>query len=144
MTAALAALPIMATADTFSEWQEDPTRIFTADEVVLDELKWKLRGLFVFGEDPNEPAFVEQLDLIAARRDELVERDVIVIVDTNPDERSTLRNEFRPRAFMMVLTGKDGEIELRKPAPQSVRELSRTIDKMPMRQQEIHNRRTGE
>ena len=32
-------------------------------------------------------------------------------------------------------------IELRKPAPWSVREITRTIDKMPLRQQEI---RAGE
>jgi hypothetical protein len=32
---------------------------------------------------------------------------------------------------------KDGEVELRKPAPWDVREITRTIDKMPSRQQEL-------
>jgi hypothetical protein len=36
-----------------------------------------------------------------------------------------------------VIMGKDGEVELRKPRPWDVREISRTIDKMPLRQQEI-------
>jgi len=37
--------------------------------------------------------------------------------------------------------GKDGRVALRKPAPWSVRELSRSIDKMPLRQQEMADRR---
>jgi len=40
-----------------------------------------------------------------------------------------------------VLIGKDGGVKLRKPFPWSVRELSRSIDKMPMRQQELRDRR---
>ena len=51
------------------------------------------------------------------------------------------RLRLRPRGFMMVLMGKDGEVELRKPAPWSIREISRSIDKMPLRQQEIEDRR---
>jgi len=36
-----------------------------------------------------------------------------------------------------VLIGKDGNVKLRKPFAWGMRELSRVIDKMPMRQQEI-------
>ncbi|MEO0922698.1 MAG: DUF4174 domain-containing protein, partial [Pseudomonadota bacterium] len=42
---------------------------------------------------------------------------------------------------MLALVGKDGTIKLRKPVPWDVRELSRVIDKMPMRQQEVRDRR---
>jgi len=38
------------------------------------------------------------------------------------------------------LIGKDGKVKLRKPRPWTVRELSRVIDKMPMRQQELKQR----
>ena len=38
---------------------------------------------------------------------------------------------------MLTLVGKDGNIKLRKPFPWSVREISRSIDKMPMRLREI-------
>jgi len=86
---------------------------------------------------------LEQMDLIAARIDEMVERDVIVITDTDPNTLSDLRRKLRPRAFMLALIGKDGRVALRKPAPWDVRELSRSIDKMPLRLQEIDNRRTG-
>jgi hypothetical protein len=42
---------------------------------------------------------------------------------------------------MLVLIGKDGQIELRKPAPWDVREITRSIDKMPLREQEVEDRR---
>jgi hypothetical protein len=38
---------------------------------------------------------------------------------------------------------KDGTIYLRKPSPWDVREIGRTIDKLPMRQDEIRERRTA-
>ncbi len=56
---------------------------------------------------------------------------------------SDLRTKLRPRGFMLVLMGKDGEVKLRKPLPWTVRELSRSIDKMPMRQREEREGREG-
>jgi hypothetical protein len=71
----------------------------------------------------------------------LAERDVIVITDTDGAAMSDVRTTLRPRGYMMALVGKDGRVALRKPEPYDVRELSRSIDKMPLRQQEIQDRR---
>ena len=90
---------------------------------------------------PLDPMFIEQLDLLRDGIEEMVERDVIVIVDTDPANPSALRTALRPRAFMLTLVGKDGRTALRKPAPWDIRELSRAIDKIPMRQQEIIDHR---
>lgn len=144
ITAAIAALPFSALADTFDAWSADPTKVFTSAEVDLDELHWQLRAVVVFGDGDTDPLFLQQMELITSRIDELVERDVIVIADTDPNTLSELRKRLRPRSFMLALIGKDGGVALRKPAPWDVRELSRSIDKMPLRQQEIKNRRTGE
>jgi protein-L-isoaspartate O-methyltransferase len=76
--------------------------------------------------------------------DDLAERDVIIITDTDPSAETELRTRLRPRGYMMALIGKDGRVALRKPSPWSVRELSRSIDKMPLRQQEISDRRVSE
>ena len=73
--------------------------------------------------------------------EELALRDVVVIFDTDPAGRSDTRLRLRPRGFMLALMGKDGAIKARKPSPWDVRELSRSIDKMPMRQQEMQDRR---
>ena len=103
----------------------------------LSEFRWKKRPVVVFADSADDPAFIEQLELLEAREDELRERDVVVLTDTDPAARSALRLKMRPRGFMLVIVGKDGGIKLRKPFPWDVREISRSIDKMPMRQREI-------
>ena len=125
----------------YERWQAQPTTIFDAAEVDTAELEWLLRPLVVFADTPNDPRFRQQMDLLMADIDELVERDVIVITDTDPAAMSALRTQLRPRGYMMALVAKDGRVALRKPAPWSVRELSRSIDKMPLREQEIRDRR---
>ena len=68
----------------------------------------------------------------------------MIIVDTSRYDPSDIRRKLRPRGFQITLSGKDGGVKLRKPFPWDVRELSRAIDKMPMRQQEIRDRRAEE
>jgi hypothetical protein len=122
-------------------WREDPELILDSSEVDIDEFRWIARPIVVFADTEADPAFIRQMELISAQRRELVERDVAVIVDTDPDALSDLRRKLRPRGFMLTLIGKDGGVKLRKPFPWDVRELSRSIDKMPIRQQEIRDRR---
>ncbi len=116
---------------------------FDAVELNLNDFLWKKRPVVVFAETEADPAFQRQLELLLSRPDALTDRDVIILVDTNPDELSELRRELRPRGFMLALIGKDGEVKLRKPRPWNVRELTRVIDKMPMRQQELKDRRAA-
>lgn len=122
-------------------WQADPSTIFDASEVDLADFKWVARPVVVFAESPADPAFREQVELLTERLDELVERDVVLITDTSPDEKSDIRRKLRPRGFMLTLIGKDGGVKLRKPFPWDVRELTRQIDKMPIRRQELRDRR---
>ena len=116
-------------------------QILQADSIDLNDFLWVARPLIVFADSPADPRFSEQLELIERRPTPLLERDVVVILDSDRSSESALRTQLRPRGFMLVIMGKDGEVELRKPAPWSVREITRTIDKMPLRQQEI---RAGE
>lgn len=124
-------------ASTLGLWEEDKTRVFSADEVDLNDFSWVARPVIVFANADRDPAFEQQMELLRARLDDLAERDVVIIVDTDPAGESALRTKLRPRGFMLVLIGKDGQVKLRKPFPWDVRELSRSIDKMPMRRQEI-------
>ena len=135
------------TASTASElsvierWQADPTLVFDASEVTLAELLFVARPVIVFADSPFDPRFAEQLDLLAADVSGLVARDVIVIADSDPAARSDARARLRPRGFGLVVIGKDGRVAQRKPAPWSVREITRAIDKLPLRQQEIREGR---
>ncbi|MCW1951807.1 MAG: DUF4174 domain-containing protein [Octadecabacter sp.] len=122
-------------------WVADKTRVFDATSLDIDTLIWLARPVVVFADSPNAPRFVQQMDLLLARPDELAQRDVIVLTDTDPSAQSALRTRLRPRGFGLVIIGKDGEVELRKPSPWDVREITRTIDKMPLRQQEVEDRR---
>ena len=117
------------------------TLFVDADSVDLSEFVWEKRPVIVFADSPNDPNFDLQIAYLERRADALLERDVVVLTDTDPAAQSALREKLRPRGFMLVLIGKDGGVKLRKPFPWDVRELSRTIDKMPMRQREIRDRR---
>lgn len=134
-------LPVLAQESVLDRWRADPTQVFDAADVDLSSLIWEARPVVVFAQSPNDPQFRQQLDLLMRDIDELALRDVIVITDTDPSAQTAARLRLRPRAFMLVLIGKDGQTKLRKPTPWDVRELSRSIDKMPLRQQEIEDRR---
>ncbi len=143
----MGAQPVMATdgspaegTDPVAAWQADPATRFTGDEVDIEAFKWIARPVVVFADTPADPAFQEQIELLDARIGALVDRDVVVITDTDPDARSELRRKLRPRGFMLALIGKDGGVKLRKPLPWDVREISRSIDKMPLRKQEVRTR----
>ncbi len=127
--------------DIVETWEADRAATFEASTVNVDDLVWVARVVVVFADTPNDPAFRQQMDLLADKAEDLAERDVIIVTDTDPAAQSELRTRLRPRGFSMVLIGKDGEVKLRKPAPWDVREISRSIDKMPLRQQEVVDRR---
>lgn len=128
---ASAALPEEATAPVFLD--ENPEN--------LAEFVWSKRPVIVFADSENDPNFRQQMTFLRDRVDALRDRDVVVMTDTDPSVTSPLREKLRPRGFMLVLIGKDGDVKLRKPFPWDVRELSRSIDKMPLRQREIRARK---
>ncbi|MDA7428524.1 DUF4174 domain-containing protein [Primorskyibacter aestuariivivens] len=121
--------------------EEAETIILPSAQHEIDEYLWLKRPLVVFADSPADPRYEQQMQLITDRLDDLRERDVVVLTDTDKSTLSPLREKLRPRGFMLVLIGKDGTVYLRKPFPWSVREISRSIDKMPLRQQEIRDRR---
>lgn len=130
------AAPLAADTDTTPE-----EKMLFAPAIMddLSEFRWKKRPVLVFADSEDDPAFIEQMELLRNREGALLERDVVVLVDTAPELRSPLRLKMRPRGFMLVLVGKDGGVKLRKPFPWDVREITRSIDKMPMRQREIRD-----
>ena len=116
-----------------------PVLFAPADMADLSEFHWKKRPVLVFADSEDDPAYQAQMELLREQPEDLLERDVIVLTDTDPQARSALRLKMRPRGFMLVLVGKDGGIKLRKPRPWDVREITRSIDKMTIRQREIRD-----
>jgi len=145
---ALVLLALMSNDAMAQEAQEPPETpveagVMRPDTDDLQQFVWKNRPLVVFADSPNDPRFIQQMAYLEAQLDALAERDVVVLSDTDPEAKSALREKLHPRGFMLVLIGKDGTIYLRKPFPWDVREITRSIDKLPMRQQEVRDRRAG-
>lgn len=125
------------------EVKGSPEFPYSGSEVTLDEFKWRARLIVVFADTDADPAFRLQMDLLNRRPEVLAERETLVIVDTDPAAQSAVRRALRPREFMLVLIDKEGQVELRKPRPWGLREISRVIDKMPLRQLEIEEMLRG-
>jgi hypothetical protein len=107
----------------------------------LDELRWVARPLVVFADTPEDPRFVQQMRLLEADPEPLVERNVVVLTDADPAANGPLRQRLRPRDFGLVLIEIDGSVAQRRPVPTSVREITRQIDRMPSRREETGSRR---
>ena len=111
--------------------------ILDAEDVELADFLWTSRLIVVFADTERDPAFQRQIELLAERPEPLLERDVIIVVDTDPVELSDIRKKLRPRGFSFVFIDKDGVVKLRKPAPWPVREITRSIDKTDLRIDEL-------
>ena len=109
--------------------------IRSAEDVTLDEFLWLKRPVVVFADSPADPRYVQQMQYLMSELNALDVRDVVIITDTDPSTRTSVRRALRPRGFMLAIIDKDGQVKQRKPLPFSVREISRAIDKMPTRQQ---------
>jgi len=121
--------------------EEPVLRIVDAAEVELGDFLWVARVVAVLSDTPNDPAFIQQLRDIEARAADLIERDVVVVIDTDRHSDSDLRRLLRPRGFMLAIIEKDGTIAQRRPAPRDVREINAIIDRFPLRRQEMLERR---
>ncbi|MEX0350497.1 MAG: DUF4174 domain-containing protein [Paracoccaceae bacterium] len=133
-------IPFAATATDGSE-PDEAGMIRTADDSDLSEFLWTNRPIVVFADTEADPRYQQQIDMLMAEEGMLTDRDVVVLTDTDPSNPSELRRKLRPRGFQLVIIGKDGGVRLRKPFPWSVREISRSIDKMPLRQRELREQR---
>jgi len=128
-------------AETAAEAEPEGLRILDATDIDPDEFLWEWRILAVMADTPNDPAFIRQMRDINERANELFERDVVVVFDSDRNSGSILRQRLRPRGFMLVIIDKDGEVKQRRPAPRDVREISAVIDRFPLRRQEMLERR---
>lgn len=141
-TLAQEAVPVAAPteapiADPATVEAEAPALIRSAQGAELADWLWTHRVIVVFADSPNDPRFVQQMAFLQGDLDAWQERDALILTDTDPAARLEVRQELRARGFMLVVLGKDGKVVLRKPAPWDAREISRSIDKLPLRKQEI-------
>lgn len=114
-----------------------------ASGVAPEDFVFASRPVVVFADTPDDPAFRSQLDLIARDAAYLAQRDVVVVVDTDPAQQSPWRRKLRPVGFSLVILDKQGVLVDRKPFPWSAREIGRAIDKTPESRAENARARAG-
>ncbi len=134
LLAALAALPLAGLRPAGAQGDADP----------LAQYLWVARPVIVFANTDRDPRLLRQVSELERVAADLEDRDVVVIVDTEPGpsryETTDLRRKFRPHDFNVIVVGKDGEVKKRSPQPITGDSLARLIDRLPIRQQELGRR----
>lgn len=144
-------LLLLSTIAPMAHAQQSLTSYTAIDRVVL-----------VFAPTDKDPRYLQQLAELSHHAAEMKERDLIVLptplheaplitpgAQRDPpgptlsgDERTLARRSLHvaPGDFAVILIGKDGGEKFRSSQPVSMNRLSRLIDAMPMRQDEMHRR----
>ena len=124
-------------------------------EFDLDSLRWKHRVLLLFSPSESDSSFRLQKQDLASRRQEVLERDLMVLeILEHGESRASdrilsekaaegIRNRVGVRSgrFQVLLIGRDGGVKLRSEQPVPVQDILGLIDSMPMRRQEMDSKR---
>jgi hypothetical protein len=112
-------------------------------EQTLRQSRWKKRVLLVAAPNAEQVDFKTQKALLAANRAELAERDFLVL-DVLYSQLSAADQQFlskkigvQPPSFTVILIGKDGGVKEKSNRPIPPADLFGTVDKMPMRREEM-------
>lgn len=131
---------VIATLLPVAAWADTAFAPVGAKDTALAEQLYVTRPLVVFADSPEDPSFRRQMELLARGYPDLAERDVLLVIDTDPALRTEWRQKLRPRGFSLVIMDKDLRPVIRKPLPWEVREIVAAIDKLPLRRTEILER----
>ncbi|WP_161787236.1 DUF4174 domain-containing protein [Hymenobacter sp. IS2118] len=115
-------------------------------EQTLRASRWQHRVLLLAAPTAAHPDFKAQKALLATQKAELADRD-FVVVEALYDQLSAADLAFlkqktgaQPPQFAAVLIGKDGGVKERRARPIPPADLFGTVDKMPMRRQEMRRK----
>ena len=135
----------------------------THAQQTIDSYRHTNRLLLLFAPDRNDPRFRQQLANLDPHAADLTDRDLIVVsltknqvppltpdalrrpatVSARRSEQILARRRFKvsENTFTVLLIGKDGGEKFRSNLPITNDQLIQLIDAMPMRQQEIRERK---
>jgi len=110
---------------------------------VLSSMRWKKRVLVVSALKPDNPSLIRQRQIFTDAHQAMDERDVVLVEaigSTNTAQEIRKKLSIAPGEFWALLVGKDGHIALSSQTELSASYLSRVIDAMPMRKDEMRKR----
>ena len=126
----LAVLATLFVSPGYGAAEDPPFGPVAVTSEQIADFQWRARPLVIFADTPDDPDFRRQLTLIEQGLADLQRREVVILTDSDPASQSAIRKTLRPHGFALVLVGLDGRVVFRKPAPWSVREITRAIDKI--------------
>ena len=118
-------------------------------EQTLRASRWQKRVLLLAAPTAEQADFKQQKDLLAAAGPELAARDFLVLDViynqlTEADKLFLTRKlGIQPPQFVAVLIGKDGGVKQRSSRPIPPADLFGTVDRMPMRREEMRRTKPG-
>ena len=137
-------LPLALTALVYSTYSAES----------LTKYHWKNRPLLIFSSHKSDSRLIRQTRIIEANRLGISERDMVVIFVVGSSVNSLFgdgpelsarelraRYVVRGREFRSILIGKDRGMKLSSSPPLSAQGLFSVIDEMPMRRQEMKQKR---
>ena len=118
--------------------------------------RWKNRIVLIVTKDLNSKVYKEQIDILRSDTKGFEERKLIIYTKTKDkyrigtdhtnwfpiSQKSYLQTQKSKHSFEIVLIGLDGEVKLRQNEVVSKEKLFTLIDGMPMRRDEIKNKRS--
>ncbi len=108
----------------------------------LEDYRWHNRVVVLVHIDHKSGAFRQQQQALDAHKNDLEERDMIVLAPKPGDKRKLLTQLGVPSAFEgVLLIGKDGGIKLQESFPVHLETLFTVVDAMPMRRAEIKRKK---
>ena len=131
------------------------SRIAKAMSIDLSQFKWKNRLLLIFAPNDNHPLFAALHESLSAQKPEVADRDLIVfevlesgqsrmnMEHLEPQSTDFLRKRFdvHQRQFTVILVGKDGGVKLNRQDKIDLQDIFALIDAMPMRQEEMRQKK---
>ena len=127
----------------------------SALDLDLDALRWENRVLVLFSPTEFDPSFQMQKQDLTSGAEGVLGRDLMILeilekgnsqagnmlLSEKAVEDIRMRLGARSGAFEVLLIGKDGMVKLRSAEPVPVKDLFGRIDSMPMRRQEMDNKK---
>ncbi|OUJ74226.1 DUF4174 domain-containing protein [Hymenobacter crusticola] len=105
--------------------------------------RWQKRIVLLYAPTSDNAEFKQQKSLLAQEQGATRSRDIqvleLVATQLSAADKQYLQQQVKvdPAQFAVLLIGKDGGVKLRQKEALTTQELFGTIDKMPMRRQEM-------
>jgi hypothetical protein len=127
----------------------------SAIDLNIEDFQWKKRLLLIFSPNRADPLFNSLANEISSRREDVEDRDLVIFEilesgaskmnssELEPQKAASFQKQFEipENTFTVILLGKDGGIKLKRSDHVRLEEIFRLIDSMPMRQDEMRQKR---